>query len=424
MVLESDELEFELRSKTKYMIAKPVGVKGGCYLNWVSSRLERMPRSGVREIFDMARGIPGLVHLELGEPDFPMPNHITQAAIQALHDGFTKYTPNAGIEELREAISEKLKRQNEMDVDANREILVTAGSMEALSLSLLSTVNENDEVVIPDPGYVSYLPLVLLAGGVPVPVPLTEEKDFRLTSESLEKVVTKKTRLVVMNYPSNPTGAVSLPEDLKAIADFAVDRDLLVLSDEPYERLVYPGSRHHSIAALPGMLERTISVFSFSKTYAMTGMRVGYAVTGRELIRQMTKLQEHYVACVNSVAQKAAVAALRGPQTCVEDMLKEYARRRDVIIEGLSKIEMMTCRKPAGAFYAFPNISRSGQDSKTFAQNLLKEAKVATVPGVAFGKLGEGHIRLSFATSIDNIKEALKRMAEYCARTYPKQVKA
>jgi len=371
----------------------------------------------------MARGIPGLVHLELGEPDFPMPDHITQAAIQALREGFTKYTPNAGIEELREAISEKLKRENGIAADPSREILVTAGSMEALSLSLLSTVNENDEVVIPDPGYVSYLPLVLLAGGVAVPVPLTEENNFRLTAESLEKVLTKKTRLVVMNYPSNPTGAVSRLEDLKGIADLAIDRDLLVLSDEPYERLVYPSGRHHSIAALPAMLERTITVFSFSKTYAMTGMRVGYAVTGRELIRQMTKLQEHYVACVNSVAQRAAVAALRGPQTCVEDMLKEYARRRDVIIEGLSKIEIMTCRKPAGAFYAFPNISKSGQDSKTFVQSLLKEAKVATVPGVAFGKLGEGHIRLSFATSIDNIKEALKRMAECCARTFPKQAK-
>ena len=385
----------------------------------VSSRLERIPRSGVREIFDMARGIPDLVHLELGEPDLPMPNHITQAAVQALREGFTKYTPNAGTEELREAISEKLRRENEINADPNREILVTAGSMEALSLCILSTVNEHDEVVIPDPGYVNYPAQVLLAGGVPVPVSLTEDNDFRLTAEGLEKVVTKKTRLVIMNYPSNPTGAISLLEDLRGIADFAADHDLLVLSDEAYERLVYPGGMHHSIAALPGMLERTISIFSFSKTYAMTGMRVGYAVTGGELIRQMTKLQEHYVACVNSIAQRAAVAALRGPQTCVEEMVKEYARRRDVIAEGLSKIKIMTCRKPAGAFYAFPNISKSGQNSRTFAQNLLREAKVATVPGIAFGKLGEGHIRLSFATGIDNIREALRRMAEYCAKTPP-----
>lgn len=387
-------------------------------MGYISNRLETIPRSGIREIFDMARGIPDLVHLELGEPDFPMPDHITEAAIQALRNGFTKYTPNAGIEELREAISEKLKRENEIDADPNGEILVTAGSMEALSMSILSTVNEGDEVVIPDPGYVSYVAQVLFAGGVPVPVPLMEDNDFRLTVENLEKAVSKKTRLIMMNYPSNPTGAISRQEDLKEMADFVTDRNILVLSDEPYERFVYPGARHHSIAALPGMLERTITVFSFSKTYAMTGMRVGYAVSGRELIRQMTKLQEHYVACVNSVAQKAAIAALRGPQTCVDDMLREYTRRRDVALDDLSRIQMITCRKPAGAFYAFPNITKSGQDSRTFVRNLLKEAKVATVPGVAFGKLGEGHIRLSFATSTENIKEALKRIGAYCAKTF------
>jgi len=400
-----------------------VAAKSDSKLGHISKRLETIPRSGIREIFDMARGIPDLVHLELGEPDFPMPDHITEAAIQALRNGFTKYTPNAGIEELREAISEKLKRENEIDAEPNGEILVTAGSMEALSMSILSTVNEGDEVVIPDPGYVSYVAQVLFAGGVPVPVPLMEDDDFRLTVENLEKVVTAKTRLLMMNYPSNPTGATSRQEDLKEIADFVTDRNILVLSDEPYERFIYPGGRHHSIAALPGMLERTISVFSFSKTYAMTGMRVGYAVSGRELIRQMTKLQEHYVACVNSVAQKAAIAALRGPQTCVDDMLREYTRRRDVVLEGLSRIQMITCRKPAGAFYAFPNISKSGQDSRTLVRNLLKEAKVATVPGVAFGKLGEGHIRVSFATSTENIKEALKRIAEYCAKTFPKRTK-
>jgi len=400
-----------------------VAAKSDSKLGHISKRLETIPRSGIREIFDMARGIPDLVHLELGEPDFPMPDHITEAAIQALRNGFTKYTPNAGIEELREAISEKLKRENEIDAEPNGEILVTAGSMEALSMSILSTVNEGDEVVIPDPGYVSYVAQVLFAGGIPVPVPLMEDDDFRLTVENLEEVVTTKTRLLMMNYPSNPTGATSRQEDLKEIADFVTDRNILVLSDEPYERFIYPGGRHHSIAALPGMLERTITVFSFSKTYAMTGMRVGYAVSGRELIRQMTKLQEHYVACVNSVAQKAAIAALRGPQTCVDDMLREYTRRRDVVLDGLSRVQMITCRKPAGAFYAFPNISKSGQDSRTFVGNLLKEAKVATVPGAAFGKLGEGHIRLSFATSIENIKEALKRMGEYCAKTFPKRTK-
>jgi len=368
----------------------------------------------------MARGIPDLVHLELGEPDFRMPDHITQAAIQALREGFTKYTPNAGDEELRQAISEKLKRENNIHAEPNGEIMVTAGAMEALSLSILATVDEKDEVVIPDPGYVSYIAQVLLAGGVPVLVPLSEDKDFRLRADDLERVVTKRTRLIIMNYPSNPTGAVSLQEDLKEVADFVSDRDLLVLSDEPYEKLVYQGHQHHSIASLPGMLERTVSVFSFSKTYAMTGMRIGYMVSGKKLIQQMTKLQEHYVACVNSVAQRASIAALRGPQTCVENMLKEYARRRDILIEGLNKTGVIKCRKPAGTFYAFPNITNTGRDSRTFARSLLKEARVATVPGVCFGEQGEGHLRLCFANSEENIKEAVKRIQEYCLKSFPR----
>jgi aspartate/methionine/tyrosine aminotransferase len=345
-----------------------------------------------------------------------MPQHVTEAGIQALQDGFTKYTPNAGLEELRQAIAEKLKRENSIEADPNGEIMVTAGAMEALSLSILSTVNEGDEVVIPDPGYVSYIAQVLLAGGIPVTVRLRDDNDFRLTAGELQKVITKRTRLVILNSPSNPTGGVELLENLKGIADLANDQDFLVISDEPYERLVYPGARHYSIAALPGMLERTVTIFSFSKTYAMTGMRIGYMTSGRELTRQMTKLQEHYVSCVNSVAQKAGIAALRGPQTFVDDMLQEYARRRDVLIDGLNKTGMISCKKPAGTFYAFPNITRTGKDSKTLAERLLKEAKVVTVPGSAFGKGGEGHLRLSFATGIDNVKEAVRRITEYCGR--------
>jgi len=383
-----------------------------------SSRVERIPRSGIREIFDMARGIPDLVHLELGEPDFRMPDHITQAAIQALREGFTKYTPNAGDEELRQAISEKLKCENNIDAEPNGEIMVTAGAMEALSLSIMATVDEKDEVVVPDPGYVSYIAQVLLAGGIPVFVPVSEDNDFRLRADDLQKVVTKRTRLIIINSPSNPTGAVLPKEELREIADLASDRDLLILSDEPYERLVYPGSLHHSIAALPRMLEHTISVFSFSKTYAMTGMRIGYMVSGKGLIRQMTKMQEHYVACVNSIAQKAALAALRGPQTCVENMLKEYAHRREILINGLNKTDVFTCKKPAGTFYAFPNVTKTGQDSRTLARNLLKEARVATVPGVAFGEQGEGHLRFSFANSVENIKEALRRIEGYCSNTF------
>jgi aspartate/methionine/tyrosine aminotransferase len=354
-----------------------------------------------------------LIHLEIGEPDFRLPDHITEASLLALKDGFTKYTPNAGLEELREAIAEKLKQENGFDADPKDEIMVTAGAMNALSLSMLSTINEGDEVVIPDPGYVSYVAQVLLAGGIPVYAPLLEKNDFRMTADDLESVVSKRTRMIILNSPSNPTGGVELKEDLKGIADLAVDNDVLVLSDEPYERIVYPGNRHYSIAALPGMHDRTISIFSFSKTYAMTGMRIGFMSGPRELIRQMTKLQEHYVACVNSISQKAALAALRGSQKCVQDMIAEYARRRELLINGLNETGVISCRKPAGTFYAFPNITKTGYDSKTVTHRLLTEAKVATVPGVAFGKSGEGHIRICFATDIENIREALRRIAHY-----------
>ena len=381
-----------------------------------SNRVVKVPRSGIREIFDLARGVPDLIHFEIGEPDFQMPNHVTEAAIQALKDGVTKYTPNAGLEELRVAISEKLKHDNSLDMDPQSEIMVTAGAVNALSLSILSTINPGDEIVIPDPGYVSFAALVLLAEGVPVYVPLRERNDFRLTADDVENVVSNRTRMIIVNSPSNPTGGMELQQDLKGIAQLAIDHDLLVLSDESYERIVYPGNQHFSIAGIPEMHDRTISIFSFSKTYAMTGMRVGYMTGPTTLIHQMTKLQEHYVSCVNAVAQKAALAALRGPQNCVAEMLAEYTRRRDTLINGLNETQLITCRKPAGTFYAFPNITKTGYDSRTVAQELLTEAKVVTVPGVAFGKSGEGYIRISFATSIDNIKKAIDRIRTYCVR--------
>ena len=294
--------------------------------------------------------------------------------------------------------------------------MVTAGAMNALSLSILSTVNRGDEVVIPDPGYVSYVAQVLLAGGVPVYVPLKESDDYHVAVEELERVVTKKTKMVMLNSPSNPTGAVEHKDNLRKIAELAIEKNLLVLSDEPYEALVYPPNQHHSIAALPGMRDRTISIFSFSKTYAMTGMRVGYMTGGENLIRQMTKLQEHYVSCVNSVAQKGAIEALRGPQECVRDMVAEYTVRRDALIDGLNASGIITCPKPEGTFYAFPNIGQTGCDAKTLAKRLLTEAKVVTVPGTAFGKNGEGHLRLSFATGIKNVKKAVERIGKFCEK--------
>ena len=250
-------------------------------------------------------------------------------------------------------------------------------------------------------------------------VPLHEKNDFRLTPDDVENAINKKTRMIIINSPSNPTGGVELQEDLKGIAQLAIDNDVLVLSDESYERIVYPSNQHFSIAALPEMRDRTISIFSFSKTYAMTGMRIGYMTGSTTLIRQMTKLQEHHVSCVNAVAQKAALAALRGPQECVAEMLAEYTRRRQLLIDGVNETQVITCRKPAGTFYAFPNITKTGYDSKTIAQKLVTEAKVVTVPGVAFGKNGEGYIRFSFATNISNIKKAVNRIRDYCSKLTP-----
>jgi aminotransferase len=384
-----------------------------------SKRVEKIPRSGIREIFDLARGVPDLVHFEIGEPDFQMPNHVTEAALRALKGGFTKYTPNAGLEELRNAISEKIKRENHFDADPQSEIMVTAGAVNALSLTGLSTIDPGDEVIVPDPGYVSFAALVLLTEGVPVYVPLREEKDFRMTASDVEHAITSKTRMIIINSPSNPTGGMELEEDLKGIAELAISRDLLVLSDESYERLLYPGSKHFSIASFPEMHDRTISVFSFSKTYAMTGMRVGYMTGPTTLIRQMTKLQEHDVSCVNAVAQKAALAALNGPQNCIDEMLTQYTRRRNLLIDGLNETRLITCRKPAGTFYAFANTTKTGFDSRTIARNLLTEAKVVAVPGVAFGNAGEGYIRFSFATNIDNIIKAIDRIKNYCMKLVP-----
>ena len=377
--------------------------------------MEAIPQSGIREIFDLSRGIPGLTHLELGEPDFHMPGHICEAAIRALQNDITKYTPNAGAEELRQVISEKLARENKIDADPRYEILVTTGAMGALALGLTSIVRQNDEVIIPEPCFVNYGPQVMLAGGKPIFVPLQEEEDFRLTPEILENAITTRTRAILLNSPSNPTGAVERLEDLRGIADIALDHDLWVISDESYERITFDGTKHYSIAALPDMFERTLSTFSLSKTYAMTGMRVGYAVSEKVLAGLITKLQEHTVACVNSVAQQAAIAALTGPQTCVDEMVMQYKERRDVLVDGLNKAGLV-CRKSPGTFYVFPNIEGTKYNSRLFSDKLIKEAKVVTVPGSVFGKSGEGHIRLSYATQMTNIQMAVEHINEFCSK--------
>ena len=382
-------------------------------MKFVTKELKAVPASGIREMYNLARGMEDLVHLEIGDPDFPTPGHIIEAAKQALDDGFTHYTPNAGFEDLREQLAQKLWNENHIEVDAGSEILVTAGSMQALSLVLFSTINPGEEVLIPDPGYANYEAQVQLARGTPVSIPLHEENEFRLIPEDVEQLITKRTKMLVLNSPANPTGAVMTKKDLEQLAELAKRHDLLVLSDEAYEKLVYGRIHHYSIASIEEMKKRTISIFSFSKTYSMTGWRIGYLAAEKEVVRLLTKAQEHHVACAPAVSQRAALAALEGSQISVKKMVEEYQRRRDFLCQQLNQMEHVRCLEPNGTFYAFLNTSETGLKSKELAQRILHEAKVVTVPGAAFGKYGDEHIRLSFATSLAQLAIASERLHEY-----------
>jgi len=385
-------------------------------MKFITKELITVPKSGIREMYNLARGVEDLIHLEIGDPDFPTPGHIIEAAKQALDEGFTHYTPNAGFEDLRERIAQKLDNNNQIDVNPGSEILVTVGSMQALSLSLFSTINPGDEVLIPDPGYANYEAQVQLARGTPVSVQLKEENEFQLIPEDLDRLITKKTKMIILNSPSNPTGAVMTKNDVEQIAELTKRHDLLVLSDEAYEQLVYRGTPHYSIASIEGMKERTISIFSFSKTYSMTGWRIGYLTAEKELVQLLTKAQEHHVGCAAAVSQRAALAALDGSQASVKKMVEEYQRRRDFLYQELNQMENVSCLEPKGTFYAFVNISETGLKSKELARRLLHEAKVVTVPGDAFGNYGDEYIRLSFATALDQLKIASERLHEYFSK--------
>jgi len=367
-------------------------------------------------MFNIAQKLSDVINLSLGEPDFKTPQHIIKAAVEAFQSGYTHYTPNRGLPEFREAVAHKLKVQNNMDVDPETEVMATVGSMGALSLTMLTIIDSGDEVLIPSPGYVSYESQVLMAGGRPVPYRLREENQFQPDLDEISSLITSKTKAIVVNSPSNPTGAVFEYDVLKGIADLAADENLLVISDEAYERITYDGIRHVSPASLPGMMERTISIFSFSKTYAMTGWRIGYAVANKEIISEMTKLQEHLVAHPSSISQIAATAALRELNGQVERMVREYAERRQIVMDGLSKIPGIRFQRPKGAFYIFPNIRSFGMSSEEFTMYLLREAKVIVVPGSAFGRFGEGYIRISFSVSRETLKEAIMRIAESIER--------
>ncbi len=349
-----------------------------------------------------------IVHLEIGEPDFDTPRNIIDAAIGALNNGYTHYTPAAGLPILRQTIADYVREYKGVSAVAD-EVVVVPGGKPIMFYVILALIEPGDEVLYPNPGFPIYESVIRFAGGKAVPLPLLEQNDFRLDIEDLERKITDKTKLLIINSPANPTGGVLTPDDIRKIADLVRDRNIIVMSDEIYDRIVYEGEPL-SIASLPGMKEKTVILDGFSKTYAMTGWRMGYGVMPIALANRVIQLMVNSNSCTAAFTQMAGVEALSGPQDAVEAMKAEFRRRRDIIVEGLNNIPGISCLKPAGAFYAFPNIKALGKKSKELADYLLNEAGVAALGGTAFGEYGEGHLRLSYANSVENINKALERI--------------
>ncbi len=378
-----------------------------------NAKVSRIPASGIRRFFDLIAGVEGAISLGVGEPDFITPERFRDAAVRSIKDGKTKYTSNYGIRPLRTAISEHTAKLRGVRYDPDREIIVTVGVSEAVDLALRATLNDGDEVIVADPSYVAYVPAIVLAGGVPVPVPTEESQEFRLTAAAVAKAITPRTRAILLGFPNNPTGGVLLKEDVQGIASLAQQHDLLVYSDEIYDRLVY-GTEHHSIASIPEMKERTVYLAGFSKSYAMTGWRVGYACAPAEVIEQMMKIHQYTVMCVPTAAQYAALEALATGESEVLRMVKAYDERRRFMWRRFNEMGLH-CFEPRGAFYCFPNITSTGLSDDEFCERLLKEEKVVVVPGNAFGERGRGHVRACYAASIENIGEACDRIQRFIA---------
>jgi aspartate/methionine/tyrosine aminotransferase len=352
-----------------------------------------------------------VVHLEIGEPDFDTPNNIKEAAIKAMKTGYTHYVPASGIPELRNATAEYLSKTRGIDVSPD-EIVVTPGAKPIIFFSILSLIEPGDEVLYPNPGFPIYESMVNFVGAKPVPMPLNEENDFSIDNDDTADKITKKTKMIRLNSPENPTGGVLTRENFEVIADRIKDRDdVFVLSDEVYSQIIYEG-KHLSIASLPGMKDKTILLDGFSKTYAMTGWRLGYAAMRKDLAQKVTQLMINSNSCTSAFTQMAGAEALRGPQTEPKKMVEEFRRRREVIVSGLNKIKGITCKRPRGAFYVFPNVKSFGMDSKKLADHILQKAGVAVLSGTSFGAYGEGYLRLSFANSVENIEKAMKRISE------------
>lgn len=382
-------------------------------MSFVSQKSNATPRSVIREMFAMQTGMENVVSFALGEPDFTAPQHVIDATIASFRRGETHYTPNAGIPALREAVA-KSYRDRGLSYQAS-EILIGAGAISILLLAATAVLDIGDEVLLPDPGWANYKGLMMQVGAVPVPVKVYEKNGFMYDVEDLRAAVTDKTKLILLNSPANPTGGVASAETLKQIADLAKEKNLYVLTDEIYRELLWDDEPYTSIASFPGMKERTIVVDGFSKTYAMTGFRLGYAAAPEEVIATMTKLLENVLSSVNEGVQWGGVAALEGSHERVDQMKEQYRRRRKIIVEGLNAIPGISCLAPKGAFYAFANIQGTGLSSWEFAIRLLREKHVVVVPGTGFGEGGEGFVRLSYATSEENIREGLKRIGEFAA---------
>ena len=376
----------------------------------VSARARAVPVSLIRRMFDLTPNVPGAVSLAVGEPGFATPPHIVEAASAALREGFTKYSPNPGYLDLREAIADKIERVNGYRVDPAGEVFVTVGAMQALALTFMVAIDPGDEVILTDPSYTNFEGTITLAGGRPVFVPTDPERGYLPHAEAVAAAVTSRTRAVLVNSPSNPTGAVYPRDLLHAIAEICVRHDLLLISDETYGALTYGDIRSVSPASFPGLGDRTVSIYSFSKEYAMTGWRIGYLTGPAPMLGVMATVQEYVASCVNAATQRAALAALRGSQDCVETMRRAYQRRRDLVVERLGRIPGVRCPRPDGAFYAFPDVRTVTHDTLSLAERLLFDHRVVVSPGEAFGPRSGGFLRLSYATSDEDLVEGLTRL--------------
>lgn len=376
--------------------------------------IKEIKPSGIRKFFDIVSEMKDAISLGVGEPDFQTPWHIREEGIYSLERGKTHYTSNTGLKELKETIAEYLKRKYDLNYDGNKEVIVTVGGSEAIDIALRAMLDRGDEVLIPEPCYVSYQPCTILAGGVPVGIPLKARNEFKLTVEELEEHYTSKTKVLMMPFPNNPTGAIMTREELEPIVDFVIKHDLFVITDEIYAELTYKGE-HVSIASFPGMKERTVYINGFSKAFAMTGWRLGYAAGPEKVITQMIKIHQFAIMCAPTTSQYAAIEALKNGDNDVAEMREAYDQRRRYLLTELKKMGI-DCFEPFGAFYIFPSIEKFGMTSEEFATRLLEEEKLAVVPGTAFGACGEGFIRISYAYSIEKLKIAMGRIENFAKR--------